>query len=87
MEKRAMDEKTRAMVAKSLIRLAEGLVEDVSVEEEDPNFVAKIRALKPLLGKLAQKKRRQLRQYGIGVIRSSDTVEDLVNALVAVVGG
>ena len=79
-----MDKETRVMVAKKLIRLADMMMESEVEEEIDPNFVAKVRALRQVLPRLAQKKRRKLRQFGIGLIRPNDNVESLIDALMAV---
>ena len=70
------------MLAKSLA--ADGEMEEVGEEVEDPKFNEKIRELRTLATKLQQKKRRRLQQYGIGLIRPNSTVEDLVDALLKV---
>lgn len=58
--------------------------EEVEVEEQDPRFVEKVRALKKSLPRLVSKKNKKLRQYGVSVIRGNGTVEDLVDALMMV---
>jgi len=73
-------------VSKEILRIAQGILEE-SEEDVDPRFVEKVRDLKTQLPRLASKKNRRLSQYGIGVIRSRDTVEDLVDALRKVAGG
>jgi hypothetical protein len=60
---------------------------DEPMEEEDPNFVAKVRALRGQLNKLNKMKRKKLNALGIGTIRGRHTVEDLVDALMRVLGG
>ena len=84
-----MDKETRLKVAAQLVRIAKAIsadeMESFDEEEEiDPNFIAKVRALRQVLPRLAQKKRRKLRQFGITMIRGNNSVEDLVNALMAV---
>jgi len=77
----------RTVVAKQLVMLAKGILaaepegeEDV----EDPKFNEKIQTLKTTLTKIRAKKRRQLRQFGIGLIRPNSTVEDLVDSLLKI---
>jgi len=73
-------------VANRLLKIANMLVaEGEEVEEEDPNFIAKIRELKRMMSKLSNKKRRKLNQYGIGMLKPTNTVEDLIDALSKVV--
>ena len=75
-------------VARRLVALAKKVVAvDGDSEEEDPRFIEKIRSLKKVLGRLSSKKSRKLSQYGIGVIKSTGTVEDLVNALMKAAAG
>ena len=77
-----MNDEKRIYVAARCLKLARALIgEDEMADEKDEQFAARIRTLKPLMNKLAQKKRRKLSQYGIGVIRANGTVEDLVSAL------
>jgi len=68
-------------LAKRLVRLAKVLAAENGEDEVDEQFAAKVRALKTQMSKLGQKKRRRLKQYGIGVIRPNATVEELVDAL------
>jgi hypothetical protein len=76
-------------LARRLLKLANELLaaEEEEEEEEDPRFIEKIRNLKKMLSKLSSKKKRKLNQYGVGVIKGNNTVEDLVNALSKVVAG
>ena len=81
---------TDEQVVKELLRTAKLLVaapDDDEGEVDDPNFVAKIRALKMALPKLSRMKRRRLNQLGIGMIRGTATVEDLVDALSMALSG
>ena len=81
-----MTDKEKA--AKRLIAMAHMVLAEGDEEEEvDPRFVEKVRSLKKALPRLASKKRRKLSQYGIGTIKGTNTVEDLVNALMKVVSG
>ena len=77
----------RVKVAKRMLALARELMaqneEDEAVDEQ---FATKVRGLKTQMTKLAPKKRRRLKQYGIGMIRPTSTVEELVDALQRVVG-
>ena len=74
----------REIVAQRIVRLASSLMMSEDVEEMDPKFVETVRALKTSLPRLTSKKNRKLNQYGIGVIKGTNTVEDLVNALMQV---
>ena len=81
--------KDKEKIARQLLKMASDLV---AVDEdddgvEDPRFIEKIRNLKKSMSKLSSKKKRKLNQYGIGVIKGNNTVEDLVNALSKVVAG
>lgn len=74
-------------VAAELILLAKNILAVDAEEEgdvEDPKFIEKVRTLRTTLTKLNQKKRRKLNQYGIGLIRPTATVEDLVDALMKI---
>jgi len=71
----------REQAAERLIRLAKSVMAADEDEELDPRFVEKIRALKTGLPKLTRMKRKKLGQLGIGPLRASNTVEDLVDAL------
>ena len=79
-------------LAEEMLKLARELIaaepEDAEGEEEveDPKFVEKLRTLRSTLTKLSQKKRRRLQQFGIGLIRPNATVEDLVDALMKIIG-
>jgi hypothetical protein len=75
----------RERVARRLVALARLVAEEDGEEEVDPKFVEKVRSLKKALARLASKKKRKLGQYGVGVIKSTNTVEDLVDALMRVV--
>jgi hypothetical protein len=75
----------REKIANSLLKLAWLMTEEE--EEVDPKFVEKVRELKKSLPRITSRKKRKLRQYNIGVIKGSNTVEDLVNALMMVVNG
>ncbi len=72
-------------VAREMLVLAKELTAAEDDEGVDEQFASKVRGLKTQLSKLAPKKRRRLKQYGIGVIRPSATVEELVNALTKIV--
>ena len=79
-----MNRDVRTRTAARLLALAKAVAaEDEIVDEEeiDENFVQRVRALRQQLTKLAPKKRRRLKQFGIELIRPGDTVEDLVNAI------
>lgn len=73
-------------LARRLIKMASMLMAEEE-ETEDPKFIEKIRNLKKSMSKLSSKKKRKLNQYGIGVLKGNNTVEDLVNALSKVVAG
>ena len=76
----------RENVARRLVALARLVAEEAEGEEEvDPKFVEKVRNLKKALSRLASKKKRKLGQYGVGIIKATNTVEDLVDALMKVV--
>ena len=70
-------------VAKQLLIMARSLAAEgeEGVDELDENFVKKLRSLRGSLSKISQKKKRKLGQLGIGVLRQTATVEDLVDAL------
>ena len=71
-------------VARSLVALAKSIEAEGEVDmvdELDEKFVSKLRLLRTQLSKISQKKRRKLGQLGIGVLRQTATVEDLVDAL------
>ena len=53
----------------------------ISRDDIDDKFVSKLRTLRSQLSSISQKKRRKLGQLGIGVLRQTATVEDLVDAL------
>ena len=74
-------------LARRLIRVAANVMAQDEPEEMDPKFVEKVRSLKKSLPRLASKKKRKLSQYGIGTIKATSTVEDLVNALMKVASG
>ena len=75
-------------IARRMLKLASELMAaEEEEEEEDPRFIEKIRNLKKMMSKLGSKKKRRLNQYGIGVIKGNNTVEDLINALSKVVAG
>jgi len=76
----------REDLARRLVKMAGSIMAEEEQEEVDPKFVEKVRSLKKSLSRLASKKRRKLSQYGIGVIKGTNTVEDLVNALMKVAG-
>lgn len=81
---------TDEQVVKELLRTAKLLVaapDDDEGEVDDPNFVAKVRALKMQLPKLSRMKRKKLNSLGIGMIRPTATVEDLVDALALAASG
>lgn len=59
-------------------------VDEGEVLDEEFMFVDKVRQLKKSLPRLVSKKNKKLQQYGIGAIRGSGTVEDLVDALMMV---
>jgi hypothetical protein len=60
------------------------MAQDEEVEDIDPRFVEKVRSLKRSLPKLASKRNRKLRQYGVETIRGNNTVEDLIDALMRI---
>jgi hypothetical protein len=64
---------------------AQDEIENEDQDDIDPRFVEKVRSLKRSLPQLTSRKRRKLRQYGIGTIRGNATVEELVDALMKVV--
>lgn len=71
-------------IARSLVALAKELEAEDEIgegDELDERFVSKLRTLRGQLSKISQKKRRKLGQLGIGVLRQTATVEDLVDAL------
>lgn len=70
-------------VARELVTLAKSIIvaEEETFDELDEKFVSKLRTLRSQLSKISQKKRRKLGQLGIGVLRQTATVEDLVDAL------
>lgn len=76
-------DKARLTAAKQCLSLARELVaaDEDGDGEEDAAFIQRVRGLRQKLNKLGPKKRRKLNQYGIGMIRPSGTVEDLVGAL------
>lgn len=78
-----MKEDMRKIVASELIKVAEmlGDFEGTESTEADPAFVEKLREVRQQMTRLAPRKNKKLRQFGIGLIRPSDTVEDLVNVL------
>jgi hypothetical protein len=78
-EKRIMAAKRFLVLARQL--MAEGQGEEGEGDVQDEQFAARIRNLRTKMNKLGQKKRRKLNQYGITMLRPSDTVEDLVAAL------
>jgi hypothetical protein len=82
----------RKFVAKELVGAAKELVQAEkliqSAEEDDgavdEAFASTVRGLRSKLTKLAPKKNRRLRQYGVGMIKPNGTVKDLVDALAKV---
>ena len=79
----------RRVIAKRLVKMANMLIESAEEDEEedDPRFIEKIRGLKKDMSKITSKKKRKLNQYGIGVLKGNNTVEDLIDALSKVVAG
>jgi len=77
----------REHVACRLVAMAEAIAAQEDEDEDDPRFIEKLRSLKKVLGRLGSKKRRKLGQYGIGAIKGTGTVEDLVDALMKVAQG
>ena len=79
----------RRVIAKRLVKMANMLIESAEEDEEedDPRFIEKIRGLKKDMSKIPSKKKRKLNQYGIGVLKGNNTVEDLIDALSKVVAG
>ncbi len=79
----------RKLVAQELTKVARELIEAESLiraqdEDEgavDEAFASTVRGLRSKLTKLAPKKNRRLRQFGIGIIKPNGTVKDLVDAL------
>ena len=87
-----MNREVRVRTAKRLLVLARAIAAEeaagVAPDTEDvvdEQFVQKVRGLRQNLTKLAPKKSRRLKQFGIELIRPGDTVEDLVNALMKIV--
>jgi hypothetical protein len=80
-----MDEKT--MVAKELVKVASLLVaeEGEAPEAEDEAFVQKLRDIRTGLLSINKKKNTRLSDYGIGVIRPTTKVHELVDVLLKVV--
>lgn len=74
-----------AKLARELLTLAKEVSAADDSEEVDEQFASKVRGIKTQLNKLIQKKKRRLKQFGVGVIRPSATVEELVNALQKVI--
>ena len=81
----------RKMVAQELLVLAKSLLaikKDEEVETEDPKWAEKIQTLKQGLSVVRSKgKRKQLRQFGIPLIRPTATIEELVDALLKITAG
>lgn len=77
----------REEVAGRLVAMAAALVAQDEPDEDDPRFIEKIRGLKKVLGRMGSKRNRKLSQYGIGTIKGTSTVEDLVDALMKVASG
>jgi len=73
----------RIVVAKQLLALAKKLVAEDEEEVVDEAFRSKLMGLKTKLLKLAPRKSRRLRNFGIDVTLrpGSTTIEDLVNVL------
>ena len=71
--------------AKELVQ-AEKLIQGAEEDDGDVDeaFASVVRGLRSKLNKLAPKKNRRLRQYGVGMIKQSGTVKDLVDALAKV---
>lgn len=85
-----MNEAQRREAAERLLKMAKHLLaEEPAAEEEaeDPKFIEKIRELKKVMSKLSSKKKRKLNQYNIGILKGTNTVEDLIDALAKVVAG
>ena len=81
-----MDTRKKAVVAKHLLKLARELVaEDGDDDEVDEAFTQKVRGLRQNMTKLGPKKRKPLKNFGIGMIRPNMKVEDLIDALAKVV--
>lgn len=80
----ASETSRREEVAGRLVAMAAAIVAEDEPEEDDPRFIEKIRSLKKVLGRMGSKKNRKLSQYGIGTIKGTGTVEDLVDALMKV---
>jgi len=75
----------RAKVARQLLVLANEIMAAEEEEKIDEQFASKVRSLKTQMSKLTQKKRKRLKQFGVGVIRPSTTVEGLVDILTKIV--
>lgn len=75
--------RTMRREAHALLRMAEGMIVDGvdGVDEKDLKFSQKLRGLRKILPAIAQKRTKRLSAFGIGVIKPTSTVEDLVDAL------
>jgi len=76
--------RNNVVVAAKLVKLAKELAAEDD-DKIDEAFVAKIRDLRNKLGKISSTKMMKLNKFGIGIIRPSDKVEDLVDALFKVI--
>jgi len=80
-----MSSRMNRKVAKELLALANALVAEEESEEMDQKFLDKIKELKQFASKLGPKKAKRLNTFGVGVIKPTATVEELVDALRKVV--
>ena len=76
----------RLMVARKLLALAREIESQDEEEEDvvDEAFAAKVRTIKTKMSQLARMKNRRLKQFGIGILRPSSRVEELVDALIKI---
>ena len=75
---------TNQRIARELIAVANL----VSAEEGvDQAFTQRVRNIKTQITRLGPKKKRRLKQFGVGLIRPTATVEDLIGALEQVMAG
>lgn len=75
-------------IAAEMLRLARILAaEEAGTDEEGPEdeaFVKKLRDLRSALPRIGRKKQMRLQKFGIAMLRPTNKVEDLVDALMKV---
>jgi hypothetical protein len=82
-----MDNDTIVRELVAAARLLVAAEEETGDEGVDEQFAVKLRGLRQGLAQLASKKNKKLRQYGIDMIRPNSTVEELIDAVIAVTKG